>query len=178
MTRDESTTKDGTISPPVVTPSLDHPFMSPNHNDGSPSQPPAGSQTQPFSQMIYPPPPFAYEVDDEEAEGVWGYLVPIDGKSNKFGTLVLRERQTCAPKSQSSSNGKSSSSKPGKSTASDKNGDKSKENSSPSKGYLIGRHPECGKFWNYQMKYHSTYSCTRFSDRCDNSFKSTLPDIL
>lgn len=169
MTRDESTTKDGTISPPVVTPSLDHPLMSPNHNDGSPSQPPAGSQTQPFSQMIYPPPPFAYEVDDEEAEAVWGYLVPIDGKSNRFGTLVLRERQTCAPKSQCSSNGKSSLSKSNKSKASDKKGEKSKEGESPSKGYLIGRHPECGKYLIKNMRYSLAYLHNRFGDRCDNS---------
>ncbi|KAG9619954.1 hypothetical protein KCU98_g20734, partial [Aureobasidium melanogenum] len=34
------------------------------------------SDTQPYSQFL-PPPPISYEVEDEEAEGVWGYLVPL-----------------------------------------------------------------------------------------------------
>jgi serine/threonine-protein kinase CHEK2 len=119
--------------------------MSPSSGENTnSSEPVCGSQTQPFSQVIYPPPAFAYEVDDEEAEGVWGYLVPIDGKSSKFGTLVLKQRETCMASDTSHVKEGSAVSR-GKYKEQEKAIEKKKERKSPSRGYLLGRHPECGE---------------------------------
>jgi hypothetical protein len=73
---------------------------------------------------------------------VWGYLVPLDGKSSQYDTLVLRERAACSkpmgavddkikvPEKQSQEQ--------------EGNFEKGKVKNRPSQGYLIGRHPECG----------------------------------
>ncbi|GAT20522.1 serine/threonine-protein kinase Chk2 [Aspergillus luchuensis] len=55
------------------------------------SSPP--SDTQALSQFVYPPRAFADEVEDEAAEGVWGYLLPLDDKVRR--PLVLRKRGGC-----------------------------------------------------------------------------------
>ena len=96
LTRNDSTPteglKDGTVTPPEGRPSqIQHrsPVSSPPYQGLS--SPP--SDTQPFSQFIYPPKGFSHDVEDEEAEGVWGYLIPLD---KRFGdTLVLRKRNAC-----------------------------------------------------------------------------------
>lgn len=69
--------------------------------------------TQALSQFVYPPRAFADEVEDEAAEGVWGYLFRLDSKVHDV--LVLRRRENCG------------------------------DEQGPPGGYLIGRHPECGK---------------------------------
>jgi len=89
------------------------------------------SQTQPFSQVIYPPPTISYEVDDEETDDVWGYLVPVDAASDKYGILVLKERQSCE--------------KDDSSAVGDSYDSGAKKESAHSRGYLVGRHPECGE---------------------------------
>ena len=111
------------------------------------SSPP--SDTQALSQYYVPPKSLSYEVEDEEAEGVWGYLVPID---RVFGdTLVLRARAACPAPYPSKGFG----------TGRARNGQKKNPKNFvkeeidyesnkralgfPSGGYLIGRHPECGK---------------------------------
>lgn len=103
------------------------------------------SDTQPFSQFVYPPRGVSYEVEDEEGEGVWGYLVPSD---HKFGdVLVLRKRAACpVPKKKQPKqrNGH----QPVKKDTYDKEEEqyeKHRVDSVPAEGYLIGRHPECGK---------------------------------
>jgi serine/threonine-protein kinase CHEK2 len=156
MTRTESTTDfknvstneavQGSAATPdsSVTPSYSH--MSPTyHDNSSSSQAAAGSQTQPFSQVIFPPPPIAYEVEDEEAEGVWGYLIPVDGKSSSYGTLVMKDRETCMT-AQGDRVKESSVVDPDKYKNQENDLEKKKETKSPSRGYLIGRHPECGEF--------------------------------
>jgi serine/threonine-protein kinase Chk2 len=139
LTHHESTAtdiqKDVTVTPPEGrhTPASDeHPVY---------SSPPG--DTQALSQFVYPPRAFADDVEDEAAEGVWGYLIPLDDKHSS--ALVLRKRTGCEP------------AEPGK--KSDviktvlKNSLKTPSNSTPMTkgspilppgGYLIGRHPECG----------------------------------
>jgi len=92
------------------------------------------------------PAPYSYEVKDEEAEGVWGYLVPLQGVPGTQDTLVLKRRAACPL--------------PGTSTRADgrhqvsadqyiqEEGSIEQEKVSkgvPAGGYLIGRHNECGR---------------------------------
>ncbi|KAJ5085608.1 DNA damage response protein kinase DUN1 [Penicillium argentinense] len=93
--------KEVTATPP------DSPSHAPDPSQ-VPSSPPG--DTQALSQA------FADDVDDESAEGVWGYLLPLD--DNVSGPFVLKKRDGCAGRDRASKNGR-----PG--------------------GYLIGRHPEC-----------------------------------
>jgi len=95
------------------------------------SEPPEDTQpedTQAFSQFVYPPRAFADEVEDEKAEGVWGYLIPLDDAVQS--ALPLTKRDSCeGPRNKGDKgqgrNGKKGICRPG--------------------GYLIGRHPECGR---------------------------------
>ncbi|KAJ5739669.1 putative serine/threonine-protein kinase fhkC [Penicillium manginii] len=91
---------------------------SPSHNPDisqTVSSPPG--DTQALSQFVYPPRAFADEVDDESAEGVWGYLLPLD--DNVSHPFVLKKRNSCDTRERAPKKGQA----PG--------------------GYLIGRHPEC-----------------------------------
>ncbi|KAL2837514.1 cytochrome P450 [Aspergillus pseudoustus] len=86
------------------------------------SSPPG--DTQALSQFVYPPRAFADDVEDEAAEGVWGYLIPLDDKVRD--SLVLRKRDSCEDgsiKKSAQKTSKTPSRRPG--------------------GYLVGRHPEC-----------------------------------
>lgn len=115
------------------------PPRSPNHARGqSPihaelsqgrSSPPG--DTQALSQFVYPPRAFADEVEDEDAEGVWGYLMPLDDKVD--GAFVLKKRDGCAGRDDTTDE------KSGKRTPVRKQG-----NGRAPGGYLVGRHPECG----------------------------------
>ncbi|KAI0530443.1 hypothetical protein GGR58DRAFT_231317 [Xylaria digitata] len=75
--------------------------------------------------------PLSDEVEDEEKEGVWGYLVPNQEDRSKFSVVILRKRavETGA----------------GVDEASPRNKDKETTQSKlhPSSGFLIGRHREC-----------------------------------
>jgi serine/threonine-protein kinase Chk2 len=71
-------------------------------------------------------------VEDESAEGVWGYLIPLDDKVS--GAFVLKKRDACAGRDEASK-GKST-----KRSLARKQGN----NRAPG-GYLVGRHPECGQ---------------------------------
>lgn len=76
-------------------------------------------------------------MEDEAAEGVWGYLIPLNDKVRQ--TLVLRKRDGCRD-----GEGKAKSAKvPQHQTKDPKS--KSSHDLGPPGGYLIGRHPECGK---------------------------------
>jgi len=141
-TATEAIAKSGTITPP----SQVHPasqFLSPSSLGLSPSN---DTQTQPFSQFIYPPTAFSFQVQDEEAENVWGYLVPLDGHSGD--TLVLKHRSACPlPKYKKTGGKPDGRRKVPKDTYEQQElqYEKEKVEDSPSSGYLIGRHPECGK---------------------------------
>ncbi|KAJ5193018.1 hypothetical protein N7449_009160 [Penicillium cf. viridicatum] len=93
------------------------------------SSPPALEDTQALSQFVYPPRAFADDVKDEDAEGVWGYLLPLDENGN--GPLVLRKRDDCDEDD-------------GTAKAKGKKAQKSKSAKSPG-GFLVGRHPECDR---------------------------------
>ena len=104
------------------------------------------TQTQPFSQFIYPPIPFSYEVEDEEAECVWGYLVPLDERSGD--TLVLRKRTACPLPKYKNVGGRPDGRKRVNHDTYEKQElqyEKEKLEEQPSSGYLIGRHSECGR---------------------------------
>lgn len=155
LTHRESTAteeyKELTASPPEGRPSQIRHRTPPNSsqipNTQGLSSPP--SDTQVFSQFVIPRKSLSYEVEDEDAEGVWGYLVPID---EIFGeTLVLRSRSACPAPYPTSDFGKGSK-KRGKAETGvasfakeerDYEAEK-KIKGFPSGGYLIGRHPECG----------------------------------
>ena len=163
LTHHESTAteefKEATATPEEGRPSqIRHrtPISSPSH--AGLSSPPA--DTQVLSQFIAPK-SLSYEVDDEEAEGVWGYLVPMD---DVFGeTLVLRARAACPAPYPSNSFGKGHDDRakaiPNKTPRSyvKEEGDYERSKRKlgwPAGGYLIGRHPECGK--ESQMSLHDT----------------------
>ncbi|KAJ5232399.1 hypothetical protein N7468_005355 [Penicillium chermesinum] len=80
----------------------------------------ASSPNVDFSQAISSPP-------DEDAEGVWGYLISLDDKVS--GAFVLKKRNDC--ESQDASKERDG-----------KRSRKSTNGRAPG-GYLIGRHPEC-----------------------------------
>lgn len=111
------------------------------------SSPPG--DTQAVSQFACPAVVLPYEVEDEEAEGVWGYLVPID---SVFGeTLVLRKRVSCPAPFPDEHFGKGTK-KRGKGAGGTNYAKEEVDYEAnkralgfPSGGYLIGRHPECGK---------------------------------
>jgi serine/threonine-protein kinase Chk2 len=146
-TEDEE--KVGTVSPPNRQEEIQQratPVSSPpppSQINGLSSPP---SDTQPYSQFI-PPPPFAYEVEDEEAEGVWGYLVPLDGYNEP---LVLRNRGACpVPKEQlGSASGRQKVSKKHWQEKENEYEKSKAANGFPAEGYLLGRHPECDRIIN------------------------------
>lgn len=129
--------KEPTATPPEGRPSqLRHHTPGPE-NFTQLSSPPG--DTQALSQSI--PRAFVSGIEDEAAEGVWGYLMPLD---SRFGdTLALKKRDTCFSSPAcgvSSARGGSLRPKRGKG----KEASTSRE-LNPS-GYLIGRHSECGKW--------------------------------
>ncbi|CAI6341677.1 unnamed protein product [Periconia digitata] len=138
--------KEGTVTPPTEhssTGNHSQAVRSPRRGAGGLSSPP--QDTQPFSQFIYPPNSRAYAVDDEEGEGVWGYLVPLDTRSGDV--LVLRRRAACpVPSSKIGSTS-------GREKVDPKTFKKEEETYESEKadhgvtsgGYLIGRHPECDR---------------------------------
>jgi serine/threonine-protein kinase CHEK2 len=88
-------------------------------------------------------------VNDETEEGVWGYLLPLDPKYGK--SLVLKKRNACPLPGGMENFGKASGSRM---STDGKGKDYEKEEEAyeqtklqgiASGGYLIGRHPECGK---------------------------------
>jgi serine/threonine-protein kinase Chk2 len=99
--------------------------------------------TQPFSQFL-PPPPYSYEVEDEEGEGVWGYLVPIDGVSD---TLVMRKRAACPvpAKGLAANSGKKKVPKENFKEKEESYEEEKVTKGVPAGGYLLGRHPECDR---------------------------------
>ncbi|KAK3069365.1 serine/threonine protein kinase, partial [Teratosphaeriaceae sp. CCFEE 6253] len=104
---------------------------------------PLPDDTQPYSQFLAPA-PIAYEVKDEKAEGVWGYLVPLTGVREP---LVLRKRGVC-PVPGDNLGRKCGSMKVPPKHWKQKEEEYEKDvsaNGVPAEGYLIGRHPECDR---------------------------------
>jgi serine/threonine-protein kinase Chk2 len=104
------------------------------------SSPP--QDTQERSQFTYETRALTDDVKDEEEEGVWGYLMPLDHKYGK--SLVLRTRGACPIADESLDITKI---KKRKDPAGEEaEFEDSKIEGIASRGYLIGRHPECGKW--------------------------------
>lgn len=98
-----------------------------------------------FSQFIYPPQGLSHEVQDEEGEGVWGYLLPVD--HNIGDTLVLRRRSACPmPKTKAMKSSGRQKVKKGEWERQEEKYEETKIEGKAAGGYLIGRHPECGMF--------------------------------
>lgn len=94
--------------------------------------------------MVYPT-TLVDEVKDEEAEGVWGYLFPLNTNVGK--TLVLRKRSACiSPDSMKEEAEKRKNNGESKNLGKEEAAyEQKKVDGVPSGGYLVGRHPECGK---------------------------------
>ena len=153
LTHEESTAselhKEPTASPPEGRPSQIRHRTAPNSTPPHLTQfssPPA--DTQAFSQLN-PSTSLSHVVEDEDAEGVWGYLVPID---NGFGdTLVLKMRSACPAPFPNTDFGKGTEKRAKAQTGVLHYGHEEQKyeiektkSGFPSGGYLIGRHPECG----------------------------------
>lgn len=133
--------KDGTATPPPKDSDATKSAVDVSQRTGLSSPP---SDTQPFSQFVYPPGPW-YEVQDEDGEGVWGYLVPMD---EQFGeVLVLRRRSACpVPGQPPLPSGKAVMDKGVLEEQEAEYEKKKQKDGVPAGGYLIGRHPECGMY--------------------------------
>jgi serine/threonine-protein kinase Chk2 len=181
LTHQESTAtnedlNDGTVTPPPVTPP--HQSQIPHAGitrtpQGPGFSPP--SDTQPFSQFVYPPRSRSYAVEDEEGEGVWGYLVPLDNTTKDV--LVLRRRASCPVPGNMV----------GRTTGKDNvnrgeyrdqeevyEGEKA-ENGIPAGGYLIGRHPECDRIISPVTV--SNRHCLIFSENKGGDTIAVLEDL-
>ncbi|KAI9831285.1 MAG: hypothetical protein M1826_003724 [Phylliscum demangeonii] len=141
--------KEATATPPPGRPSQPQrksPPISPRPQGLSSTQ----GETQALSQFIYPASDFSHEVEDEEAEGVWGYLIPLAGRRRK--TVVLRKRSACEAPTSVRGNKGAGKGKSRKSPIKDAGDvyvneeeffELEKQEGTPSEGYIIGRHPEC-----------------------------------
>lgn len=182
MTRKETSDdefKTRTVSPPSGRPphaaqqratpeSSPHP---PSQLNNGLSSPP--SDTQPYSQFL-PPPPSLYEVEDEEAEGVWGYLVPITGFQEP---LVLKKRAACPVPTAAKGRvtGKQKVSKKHWTNKEEKYEEDKSTNGIPAGGYLIGRHPECDRIINELTV--SNRHCLFFSENKNGDSLAMLEDL-
>ncbi|KAF2265581.1 Pkinase-domain-containing protein [Lojkania enalia] len=168
--------KEGTITPPSQRPSGGTANSASTRSPralGSLSSPP--SDTQPFSQFSYPPNNRAYAVDDEEGEGVWGYLVPLDHRSGD--TLILRQRSACpVPETEvGQTTGKESVSRDTYEKQEERYETKKQKNGITAGGYLIGRHPECDRVLNSLTV--SNRHCLLFSENKGGDTVAVLEDL-
>jgi serine/threonine-protein kinase Chk2 len=120
-------------------------FLSPRRSshgrDVSQLSPQNDTQTQPYSQFL-PPVAYSYEVEDEEKEGVWGYL--LDNYRNSE-PLVLRHRKTCPGPKQLNHQVLAKTVPKQQYLDDERKYEKEKAEEGASSGYLVGRHPECGR---------------------------------
>ncbi|PBP22661.1 hypothetical protein BUE80_DR006620 [Diplocarpon rosae] len=126
--------KEGTATPPEGRPSqLQHRPVDQNIADvHGISSPP--SDTQAFSQFVYPTAALSEEVQNEAEEGVYGYLLPLDQKYGKC--IVLKRRNACPmPDKKKITKGKNYKHE-------EEAYEETKLKGIASGGYLIGRHPE------------------------------------
>jgi serine/threonine-protein kinase Chk2 len=147
LTHQESTAtetyKQATASPPSSrTSQIRHPTPQASPPLAPFSSPPA--DTQPFSQFVYPPRDLGDDVEDEEAEGIWGYLFPMNPEHGP--KLVLKRRTFCpAPVPPLQISKPTIKTKPRHSFSKDEEvyEEEKEKKGFPASGYLIGRHPEC-----------------------------------
>lgn len=78
-------------------------------------------------------------MEDEAAEGVWGYLISLDSNVHD-ALLVLRKRDSCEGPRDSLPKSKSE-----KDKQQNKDSYEGQKKAHPPGGYFVGRHPECGR---------------------------------
>ena len=81
-------------------------------------------------------------MENEDEEGVWGYLVPMDSRGGE--PLVLRSRSACPAPMDAKKDMKKRVPRD-KYEKEEESFEKKKIKGLSSNGYLIGRHPECGR---------------------------------
>ncbi|KAK5681454.1 serine/threonine protein kinase [Elasticomyces elasticus] len=174
-TSDTENYNTGTATPPEQpeprTPQSSPPKQLSQFKNGLSS--PMPEDTQPYSQFLAPA-PISYEVQDEEAEGVWGYLIPITGVQEP---LVLKVRGTCPVPGDH--NGK----KCGTERVSKQHWRKKEEeyevekskNGIPAEGYILGRHPECDL--QIQVPTVSNRHCLLFHENKFGDSIAVLEDL-
>lgn len=177
----KQTSDDGkarTVSPPAkpvdsrqqrATPESS-PIHASQRNNGLSSPP---SDTQPYSQFLAPS-QYAYEVEDEEGEGVWGYLVPITGFHEP---LVLKKRAACPvpPNLKGEAGGRDKVSKKHWTDSEEIYEAEKATNGIPAGGYLVGRHPECDRIINTPTV--SNRHCILFNENKDGDSVAVLEDL-
>ncbi|KAI1374082.1 Pkinase-domain-containing protein [Hypoxylon crocopeplum] len=105
------------------------------------SSPPQDTQAFPTSQYVDANAALSDEVEDEEKEGVWGYLFPLNtGYGGRC--VVLRKRSTC-PMSDDVASALTKDQSGASALKQEESFEKARAKGIPSGGYLIGRHPEC-----------------------------------
>lgn len=153
ISAEESSTrfKEGTATPPQGRSSQFLPRGEETHSQVPGfSSPPQDTQAFP-SQFVDPNEPYSKEVKDEAKEGVWGYLFPLN---TDYGgkCKVLRKRGACPmPNTVDEAvdpEHKRKSKKPLQKE--ELEFEQKKVSGVPAGGYLIGRHPECGRSWTFQ----------------------------
>ena len=134
----------GTLSPPHNGRAVANTDAQPQFRIDNINSPPP--DTQELSQFVNPIQSISHEVEDEEAEGVWGYLIPI-GFSQHQEAVVLKKRDKCGvvlPTRRSRRKGTPVISQDN-TIENESPQERPRPRGSPSSGYIIGRHPECGK---------------------------------
>ena len=179
MTHQESTAtetyKEPTASPPGGRPSQ----IRQQTPQASPtlallSSPPA--DTQPFSQFIYPPRDLGDDVEDEVAEGTWGYLFPVNPEHGQ--KLVLKKRTFCPapvrPLQIGIATVRTITNQSFVKDEEDYEREKLKQGFAAS-GYLIGRHPECDMI--VDIPTISNRHCLVFNENKNGDSFAVLEDL-
>lgn len=173
--------KDATISPPPsknaagkyreVTPESSS--SAPNNGNSSPPQ-----DTQILSQFMYPPRDLGDEFEDEE-EGTWGFLIPVDARVGH--RLVMKRRAFCpAPIRPLEINRSTSSSRPVNDPTELRDNEEEYEEEKrtsgfPASGYLIGRHPECDM--KLDIATVSNRHCLIFNENKPHGSTAVIEDL-
>lgn len=137
--------KEHTATPPVAVADELTPRKAPDSLGQSQALSSPPQDTQPLSQFIDRHPALSDDVVDELKEGVWGYLVPLDPK---YGDkpLVLKKRVSCPlPDTVEAADDGAVKDKESSPVKEEEAYEKTKVKGVAAGGYLIGRHPECGK---------------------------------
>ncbi|KAE9962808.1 hypothetical protein BLS_010000 [Venturia inaequalis] len=168
--------QDGTVTPPDQEDRIPNSqFRTPTRSHGkafSDSSPQQETQTQAFSQFL-PPLAWAYEVEDEEGEGVWGYLIPSDTRGGGE-PLVLKQRSACSMPDKPK-NGDFKKVPKDRYQEEEKAYEKTKIKGKASGGYLIGRHPECDRI--LEAPTVSNRHCLLFPENKGGKSIAVLEDI-
>ncbi|KAI1457383.1 checkpoint kinase 2-like protein [Annulohypoxylon moriforme] len=137
------------------------------------SSPLQDTQAFPTSQYVDGNAALSDEVEDEEKEGVWGYLFPLN---TSYGgrCVVLKKRSTC-PKPDEVASAIPKKQQGGTALKQEESFEKSKVKGVPSGGYLIGRHPECDVIVDDPMV--SNRHCLIFTENNSDDTIAIIEDL-